>query len=268
MRISISNIAWELDEEPAIAEQLRAAGVERVDIAPGKYFPDPAAATEAEMAAVRELWRGRGFAIEGMQALLFGTSGLNLFADPDDVMLDRLSAICRIGGGVGARALTFGSPRQRDRTGLDEATTQEVAVRFFRRLGDVAVEHGVIVCLEPNPAIYNCNFMVTADETAEVVAVVDHPGIRMQLDVGALALNGENPATTIARHAALIGHVHASEPRLAVLGEGGAAHVDAAAAFRAARPELAVTIEMAPAPIPHAEAVARAVTLAQEVYGG
>ena len=267
MRLSFSNIAWELEEEDAIAGVLAARGLDRVDVAPGKYFSDPANATDADMRAVRKLWGDRGFEIEGMQALLFGTTGLNLFADGDGVMFDRLSAICRIGGGVGAKALTFGSPKQRDRSGLDDAQAIDIAADFFGRLGDVAAAHGVLFCLEPNPAIYQCNFMTTTDETAAMVARLDHPAIRLQLDVGAIALNGESAAEMIGRHATLIGHVHASEPQLVVLGDGGAPHAEAAAALRAARPDLTVTIEMAPAAgEPHIQAVRRALDVAIGAY--
>ena len=266
MRISFSNIAWELDEEDAIAGFLASQGLDRVDLAHGKYIPDPAAATDAEIAAVRRLWADRGFQIEGMQALLFGASGLNLFTDPDGVMFDRLAAVCRVGGGLGARALTFGSPRQRDRTGLSDDQAEAIACDFFGRLGGAAAAHGVIVCLEPNPVAYGCNFMTTTDDAAAVVAKIDHPAIRLQLDVGAMAMNGEPAAETITRHAGLIGHVHASEPQLAVLGDGGSPHAEAAAALRATRPELAVTIEMGPAQAPRIRGVERALRVAKGAY--
>ena len=134
--LSVSNIAWAPDEEDAAAALLEARGVACVDVAPGRYFADPAAASDTEVRAVRRWWEARGCAIVGMQSLLFGTQGLNLFADPDDVMLNRLAAVCRIGGALGAGALTFGSPRQRDRSGLSDAATQSIAVDFFGRLGD------------------------------------------------------------------------------------------------------------------------------------
>lgn len=268
MRISISNIAWELGDEDAIAGQLRDSGIALVDIAPGKYFPEPERAGAADIAVVRRLWADRGFAIEGMQALLFGTTGLNLFDDPDDVMLDRLSAICRIGGELGVRALTFGSPRQRDRAGLDDAATTAMAQRFFGRLGDRAAQAGVIVCLEPNPAAYGCNFMVSTLETRDVVAAIDHPAIRMQLDTGALAMNQEDPASTIAAVAPWVGHIHASEPQLAVLNGTSSVHSVAGEAIRQVLPQRVVTIEMAPSPdLPAPEAVARAVAVAQRHYG-
>lgn len=267
MDLSISNIAWDIAEEPAIAEIVVAAGLVCVDVAPGKYFDDPAAATEADAEAVRRWWSDRGVAIVGLQALLFGTSGLNLFTD-DGTMLDRLAAQCRVGGLLGARAVTFGSPRQRDRTGLEDAQALAIATDFFRRLGDAAAGQGVVVCLEPNPAAYGCNFMVTTAEAAAVVEAVAHPAVRLQLDVGALGANREPAAETVAAWAPLIGHVHASEPGLAVLGDGGAPHAEAAAALRRARPDLTVTIEMAAsADEPHAHAVRRAIALAQAAYG-
>jgi sugar phosphate isomerase/epimerase len=268
MRLSVSNIAWELPEETAIASLLAEAGVDQVDLAPGKYFADPAAATDAEIVAVRQLWRDRGFTIAGMQALLFGTSGLNLFADPDGIMFDRLAAVCRIAGGLGAPALTFGSPRQRDRSGLDDAVAEAIAIDFFGRLGDVAADQGTALCLEPNPAAYQCNFLTRSDEVAAFVRRLGHPAVRMQLDVGAIAMNAEDPRQVVEDAAPIIGHIHASEPMLATLGDGGAPHIAVADALARARPELTVTIEMAASRNePHIEAVARAVAMAQQVYG-
>lgn len=269
MQLSFSNIAWDLSEEDAVAALLRDKGFSGVDIAPGKYFPEPAEATPAALAEVRARWADRGLRIHGMQALLFGTSHLNLFDDPADTMLDRLAAVCRIGGGVGARALTFGSPRQRDRSGLEDAQALEIAVRFFRRLGERAADAGVVLCLEPNPAAYNCNFMTTTQAAIEVVAAVDHPAIRLQIDIGSLAMNEEPAGETIALAAPHAGHVHASEPMLATVGDGDVAHHQAAAAaLRAHVPGHVVTIEMArSASGPALDAVARAADFALSCYG-
>ena len=267
MRLSFSNIAWAQDEEAETADLLAQAGVRLVDIAPGKYFADPAAATAADAQRVRLWWADRGFAIAGMQALLFGVSGLNLFTD-DGAMLARLSRLCRLGADLGVGVLTFGSPKQRDRTGLDDVSTERIAVDFFRRLGDAAERAGVLLCLEPNPAMYGCNFMVRTDEAAAIVRAVDHPAIRLQLDIGAIAANGEDATRAIEDHCALIGHVHASEPGLIVLGDGGAPHVEAGTALRVLRPQSIVTVEMAATPTePHPRAVARALEVAKAAYG-
>ena len=133
MRLAISNIAWDTSEDEAIAMLLRRYRIDAIDIAPGKYFPDPAMASDAEIAEVRDRWTERGVEITGMQALLFGTSGLNLFGPPHvrAAMLTHLTAVCRIGAGLGATRLVFGSPKNRDRAGLNDAETMEIAVPFF-----------------------------------------------------------------------------------------------------------------------------------------
>ena len=267
MRLSISNIAWELAAEDAVAAILREHGVQLVDIAPGKYFSNPEEVSSAEIEAVRRLWSDRGFRIEGMQALLFGTAGLNMFADGDGAMFRRLAAVIRLGGRLGARALTFGSPRQRDRTKLPDDAVSRIALDFFRRLGDVAVEADVLFCLEPNPEMYACNFMTTTAEAASVVELIDHPGVRLQIDLGAMTINREPVAETIERYGSLAGHVHASEPKLAVLSDHST-HDAAAAALSRIRPDLAVTIEMTTSSAESAlDSVKTALLLAQTTYG-
>lgn len=271
MRVAVSNIAWDPAEDDAVADVLRRHGVDAIDVAPGKYFPDPPAATDEEIARVRRAWAARGVRILGMQALLFGTVGLNLFGGPDvrRAMLERLEAVCRIGAGLGCGPLVFGSPKNRDRTGLDDASVDGLAVEFFRDLGDRAARHGVTVCLEPNPVRYGCNFMTGTAEAARMVGRVAHPAIRLQLDTGTITVNGEPMEPTVRAHAALVGHVHASEPDLVTLGDGGTDHAAAAHALRAVMPDAWVTIEMvASAREPHVAAVERAVALALQTYAG
>jgi len=246
MRLAISNIAWEVADDEGLLRLLKQYGVDAIDIAPGKYFPVPAEATGEQIAQVRNWWANHGIELTGMQALLFGTTGLNLFGDAASraAMFDHLSVVCRIAGGLGARRLVFGSPKNRDRSGLGDDETLHVASDFFRRLGDVAQEAGVIVCLEPNPTCYGANFMTTSLETAAVVRAVGHPAIRMQFDTGALAINGEDPEQVLHECADLIGHVHASEPNLVPLGDGSTDHRAMHAALEKYLPQHVVSIEM------------------------
>ncbi len=269
MRLAISNIAWDVAEDAAVTSLLQQYAVDAIDIAPGKYFPKPEEATPIDMKRIKTWWANQGIEITGMQALLFGTSGLNLFGPPiiQTAMLDHLAAICRIGGGLGATRLVFGSPKNRDRSGLTEAQTLETAHAFLQRLGYIAAAEGVTICLEPNPPCYGANFMTTSAETAAVVRYVGHPAIRMQFDTGALTINGEDPAAVLREHADLIGHVHASEPNLVPLGDGGTDHARMAAAIAERLPEQVVSIEMvATANDAHVQAIQRALEVATRHY--
>lgn len=269
MRLAISNIAWDAAEDDEIAKLLQEYAIDAIDIAPGKYFPEPVSTTDAEISQVRRWWAERGIEITGMQALLFGTSGLNVFAE-DSVqaaMLNHLNAVCRIAAGLGAKRLVFGSPRNRDRSGLDDVQAIETAVPFFRRLGDIAQSYGVVVCLEPNPSCYGANFMTTSDEAAMVVEKVAHPAIRLQLDTGELTINGEDPRQVLQRSAELIGHIHASEPDMLPLGEGGADHELMAELLEQYLPNHVVSIEMLSTKNePHRDSIERALITAIGCY--
>jgi D-psicose/D-tagatose/L-ribulose 3-epimerase len=269
MRIAISNIAWEVADDTRVAEILQQNHVDAIDVAPSKYFPDFKAAEAADIARVRTWWSDRGIAITGMQSLLFGTTGLNVFGTDESrqAMLDHLREVCRIGAGLGAQRLVFGSPRNRDRTGLTDDEAHEIAVTFFRRVGEVAAEHGVFICLEPNPPCYGANFMTDSASTATVVSAVAHPAIRMQLDTGAITINEEDAREVVTQYAHLIGHVHASEPNLVTLGEGGTNHGAVAAALFELLPQQVVSIEMlAPKSGSAVDAVRRAVGEAVRCY--
>lgn len=269
MRLAISNIAWEVAQDEELARLLKRYAVDAIDIAPGKYFPSPATATADEIAQVQTWWRAHGIELTGMQSLLFGTSGLNLFGDADvqNRMLEHLSAVCGIAGRLGASRLVFGSPRNRDRAGLDDEQAMEMATGFFRKLGDRARDAGVMICLEPNPTCYGANFMTTSAETADVVRAVAHPAIRMQFDTGALTINDEDPETVLAESAALIGHIHASEPNLVPLGDGTTDHRRMRAALEKYLPESLVSIEMvATKDVPHLVSIEKALVQAVECY--
>lgn len=269
MRLAISNIAWVAADDEPVAQLLRRYRVDAIDVAPGKYFPANAPTAPADVERVRRWWRERGIEITGMQALLFGTTGLNVFAAPDvqDAMLAHLAGVCAIASGLGATRLVFGSPRNRDRTGLCDDEADATAVSFFRRLGDIARGYGVVICLEPNPERYGCNFMTTTEAAARIVNRVAHTAIRLQLDTGALAISGEAAGPAVEQHRSIIGHVHASEPGLVTLGDDTAPHDEVARALQTHLPGHVVSIEMlASTTEPAVVAIERALQLAIRCY--
>lgn len=269
MRLAISNIAWDVPEDEAVANLLTSYQIDAIDIAPNKYFPVPAAASRENILAVRDWWAAHGISLTGMQALLFGTTGLNVFGDAaaQDKMLAHLDAVCRIGGLLGSTRLVFGSPRNRDRSGLTDVQALDIATPFFRKLGDVAHGHGVTVCLEPNPLCYGANFMTTSGETARVVERVDHPAIRMQLDTGAVCINAEDMVMVVSMYAPLIGHVHISEPELIPIGDSKTDHTAIYKALKTHLPDALLSLEMlATKDEPHLVSIERALAHAVACY--
>lgn len=214
MNLSISNIAWEASFEPQVIDLFLKNGIHHLDFAPGKFFSDIANTSDAEILRVKKEWHDKGFTLVGIQSLLFGTTGLNLFdISTQDRMLEHLKRVCHIGSLTGATRLVFGSPKNRDRSKVDDIRTNEIALDFFFRLGEIAKEENVTVCIEANPTVYGTNFLTTTEEAASFVRKLNHSNIKLQLDLGTVYTNHE-PAQVIEDVADVIGHIHLSEPSM------------------------------------------------------
>lgn len=250
MRLALTNLAWHPDDDAAIAALLQEHGIDAIDIAPTKWFPDIRNTRAEDIRQRRQWWADQGIAITGMQSLLYGTTGLNLFGDAatQQRMLDHLHAVCDIGAGLGATRLVFGSPANRQRNGLDEDHAQQIALEFFRRLGDIAQAAGVCICLEAVATHYRCDFMNTTASSIVLARALNHPAIAITLDTANLHMNGESIDSVLPAHAGLVGHIHASEKDLVPLGEGGVPHAHLASVICRHLPaDQVVCIEILPA---------------------
>lgn len=269
--LSISNIAWDPSEDDAVAALLIREGVTGIEIAPTKWRERPFDARPDEIAAYRAKWETRALRVVSLQALLFGRPDLQLFDTPASraAMSDFLRRVIDFGAALGAGVLVFGSPKNRLRGSLPLRDAVEIATEFFRDLGAHAHSQRVALCIEANPVQYGCDFITTTAEAVELCRVVDHPGIRLNADLGGMTLSGEDPAQSLAAAAPFISHFHASEPDLAELG-ARADHDAAARGLSAISYDGWVSIEMRAAgtggPGRNLEAVERSILLARRAY--
>ena len=217
MKLSISNIAWNISEDKSITKILNMNGIYQIDIAPSKYFYNIKLTEDDEIIKVRNYWIEQGITISGIQSILYNTNNLNIFTYKkgfNELILEHLDKIMHISNLLGAKYIIFGSPKNRDRMNLSNTDSISKSISFFRTLGDLSIRYGLKVCLEPNPIIYNCNFMTNTYETAEIVRKTDHEAIRLNLDIGATNINKENIENVISDCRELISYVHLSEPNL------------------------------------------------------
>lgn len=246
MRLAISNLAWPREADPAVAGILHRLGVPGVELAPTKLWPLPLAVSDRDIAGCRRFWEKRQIQIVALQSLLFGRPELQLFGDMSSqiAMLAHLGGMCRLAEQLGAKVLVFGSPknRRREQLGDDEAVPK--ACDFFRRLGDVAEAHHVVIGIEPNPVEYGCDFLTTGADAARFVERVQHPAIALHLDTACLALAGETPGPLLASHGRFVRHFHVSEPKLLSIHTNSLSHGQFAQQLHASNYSGWLSIEM------------------------
>lgn len=223
MKLAASNIAWSPDEAEAAYALLCAHGFTGLEIAPGLAFAGEEDAFRPSAGAVarfRASLERHGLELCSMQSLLFGVAGAQLFGSSDErVRIEAaLARAISLAEQLGAPNLVFGSPGNRAYPDtMGEARAHAEAAEVFRRLGDKALAAGTRLAIEPNPAVYGTNFLTTVEAAAWFVGELDHPGVTLNFDIGALITNGEVPRAGAILDLAgpRVSHVHISEPGLA-----------------------------------------------------
>ena len=248
MRLAVSNLAWDAHEDEQVAELMRSLGIGGMEVAPTRIWENPLSSSKHQRSEVKTRWADRGVAIVSLQALLFGRPDLVLFESEARrrLTLDYLGGIIELAADLGASRLVFGSPRNRAKGGMTKDEADEVALPFFRSVGDAATDAGVVFCIEPNPIDYDCDWITTLDEGHRFVARLGHPDVGVNADSGGITLSGEDPATVIPRAIGTIAHFHISEPQLAPIGTSGVDHIRLADALRASGYAGWVSVEMRP----------------------
>lgn len=246
MKLSISNIAWQPNEERAIAKRLQEQRVRYVEVAPAR-IGNPATVTDEEIDRYRAFWRDHDISIVAMQALLFGRPDLVVFGDATTraMTIDYIHHVIRMASRLDVPTLVFGSPRNRSTGNLGAEEILAIEKDFFATIGELAHQNGVSFCVEPNPVEYDCDYLNTVREVDAMTRRVALPGLGLHLDAAAMALAGEPPSIVDSLEIERIRHVHISEPSLAPIGSSGLVpHAELADALRRNRYARWVSIEM------------------------
>ncbi len=266
--LSFSHIAWAPEDESTSLSVLKSLNIHYVEVAPHRAFGDPLVAIEDQVRERAAWYREQGIHIGSFQALLFGTEGLELFGSTEarQRLKDVLIAIGRIAGWAGAGPMVFGSPKNRLRGNLSHAQAHEQAVSFFREVGDACAAAGSCLVIEANPEAYGADFCTRLDQCAELVVAVGSPGFGLHLDAGGLALSGENFESVLRQSAAILRHVHASQPNLVCFAEPDPVHAKIAAVLHQIGYVGSIAIEMRSQPAGLA-AICQAAEITRLIYG-
>lgn len=247
--IAVSNIAWTNEEEPAVAEKLRELGITKVEIAPTKRWEDPAKATLEQVQEYVEWWKQYGIEIVAFQSMLFARPDLKLFESDAlrDEAVEYMTEFLRLAGDMGARRLVFGSPKNRQRGEMPVEAADDIAQDFFGKLGDAALSHNTMLCIEPNAPQYNCDYVTSAAEGDALVRSIGSKGIGLHLDTACMALAGDDIGAAIRNSADILEHFHVSAPILdRVYDRDDVDYAAAAQALRDINYGKIVSIEMRP----------------------
>jgi len=139
--------------------------------------------TNIEAVPSRNNWNLENYNnIYSIQSLLYNNN-LNIFRD-QQLFLDVLHSLVEKAASKNTKVLIFGSPKNRIWNG-------EEYMDLFRKIGDIVKEHDITFCIENNSKYYGCNWMTTFKDTYNFVKKLNHPNVKINLDIGNLFMENE-----------------------------------------------------------------------------
>lgn len=211
MKLSISNIAWDANDDDEMYKYLQECKIEGIEIAPTRIFPDSPYERLKEAKEYSDfLWNKYNLKISSMQSIWYGKLG-NIFNKEEATeLLDYSKKAINFAGVIDCKNLVFGCPKNRNI--LEGCYDFEVAT-FFKKIGEYALNSNTTFALEPNPTIYNTNFLNTTSETLKFIDLIESEGIKLNLDIGTMIQNNED-INKIREYVKYVNHIHISEPYL------------------------------------------------------
>lgn len=242
MNFSISNIAWDTQQDKQIYKLMQDLGFQYLEIAPTRIFPvKPYDELEKSVRWAEELKKVYKISIASMQSIWFGRNE-NMFNSFHErsLLIDYTKKAIEFASGLGCKNLVFGCPK--NRIASDNVNTDAIAIPFFKAIGDYAYENGTAIALEANPVIYNTNYINDTYSAIELINKVNSPGFKLNLDLGAMITNNESEKVIVG-NVSLINHVHISEPYLEPIKER-LLHKNVASILAAENYNACISIEM------------------------
>lgn len=212
MKLSISNIAWSKNSDEDMYLFLQEQEYSGLEIAPTRIFEENPyeKLDEAKQFAI-ELKKRYGLKVSSMQSIWFGRNE-NIFGSVDerDELFKYTKKAIRFAEACGCSNLVFGCPKNRI---IKDSKDYSISVDFFRNLGEYAKLHETNISIEPNPRIYNTNFINYTEEAFQLVSDVDSDGFNVNIDLGTIIYNKED-LSWVESNLNKVNHIHISEPNL------------------------------------------------------
>jgi sugar phosphate isomerase/epimerase len=193
------------------------AGYDGVEVAPFTLADAVTDLLPDRRAQLRQDAEQVGLDIVGLHWLLVSPTGLYI-NHPDAELrahtAQYLADLVDFCGDLGGRIMVLGSPKQRN---VVEGLTYEQAWDLMKEALQPALvramARGVTICPEAlSPA--ETDFINTAAEARRFVQEVNHPNLRMMLDVKAMSSEGRPVADIIRENGDLLVHVHANDANM------------------------------------------------------
>jgi sugar phosphate isomerase/epimerase len=218
MKFALCNEMFERRPMAEVCSTARKLGYHGIEVAPFTLAPSANEVTAAQRTEVRRTIEEAGLETVGLHWLFAGPAGLHMTTTDKQIWgrtRDYLSCLLDLCSDLGGKVLVLGSPKQRSVIeGQTKKGAWQRAVDLLSSVMDQAAQLGLTICLEPLSTV-ETNFINTVAEGMKMVRQINHPNLKIHLDVKAMCSESK-PVPDVIRsvRAADIGHFHVNDANL------------------------------------------------------
>lgn len=211
MKLSVSNIGFDLQDEQLVLKILKESDFAGLEIAPTIFIGEnPYEHKKEALKKAQQLNEEYNLAISSMQSIWYGKRGNIFHTDEQKELLEYTKQAIDFAQIIECKNLVFGCPKNRN---MNQFQKKQDSIPFFKELGEYAAKHGTALAIEPNPVLYGTNFINYTKEAFEFVKEVNSEGLKVNVDFGTIIENNEDLAL-VKDYIYLVNHIHISEPNL------------------------------------------------------
>jgi len=218
MKFALCNEMFEARPMAEVCSIASRLGYDGIEIAPFTLAASAEDVSAKQRKEIRQVTADNGMQVVGLHWLFAGPTGLHMTTTDSKIWgrtRDYLSCLLDLCSDLGGKVLVLGSPKQRSLVaGQTKEGAWKKAVELLSSVLDKAGKLGLTICLEPLSPV-ETDFINTVAEGMQMVRQINHPNLKIHLDVKAMC-SEPTPVPDIIRsvRARDIGHFHVNDPNL------------------------------------------------------
>lgn len=215
MKYAICNETFEGWDHARICDTVAALGYTGLEVAPFTLAPLITDVPVSRRTELRRQAERAGITIIGTHWLLAKTTGFYLTTPDESVRAKTgayFAALAEATADLGGHLMVLGSPLQRNLLpGVTEAQADDFACDTLARCLPALERTRVTICLEPlGPT--ETNYLNTAEHAVRLIRRLNHPNVKLHLDVKAMSSESKTIPDLIAENRQDTFHFHANDP--------------------------------------------------------
>lgn len=185
-KLCISNICVNQISQLQFAHIVKLFGIRNIQIAPTKLI-EWDNLEKLDLSIYTDI----GLNVFSFQSITYTLDHLNIFSENNENLSNHLKNVIDCAVKHKVKVLVFGCPKNRKIIDFN-TDNNAIFVEFFKHLGDYCQDKDVTICLENNSKKYNCNFINTIDECANLIRQINKPNIKMMVDLGNAVMENDS----------------------------------------------------------------------------